>query len=53
VPEQVVELLTEHENLHAIKESSADVRRVAALELYVWFLPLLRMDTPLKKRAPA
>lgn len=102
VPEQVVELLAEHENLHAIKESSADVRRVAALralcgdrlrilvgvddaivesigagavgwiaglvnafpaesvelvrlaraggmesalELYAWFLPLLRMDT--------
>ena len=33
VPEQVVELLAEHENLHAIKESSADVRRVAALRL--------------------
>lgn len=31
VPEQVCELLAEHENLHAIKESSADVRRVAAL----------------------
>jgi dihydrodipicolinate synthase/N-acetylneuraminate lyase len=31
VPEQVVELLGEHENLHAIKESSADVRRVIAL----------------------
>lgn len=31
VPEQVMELLAEHENLHAIKESSADVRRVAAL----------------------
>jgi 4-hydroxy-tetrahydrodipicolinate synthase len=31
VPEQVVELLAENENLHAIKESSADVRRVAAL----------------------
>ena len=29
--EQVQELLNEHENLHAIKESSADVRRVAAL----------------------
>lgn len=102
LPEQVVELLAEHENLHAIKESSADVRRVAALrvltgsrlkilvgvddlifeagmagatgwiaglvnafpaesvelfdasirgdktramELYKWFLPMLRMDT--------
>ena len=31
VPEQVMELLAEHENLVAIKESSADVRRVAAL----------------------
>ncbi len=31
VPGQVKELLDEHENLHAIKESSADVRRVAAL----------------------
>lgn len=31
VPEQVQELLAEHENLVAIKESSADVRRVAAL----------------------
>jgi 4-hydroxy-tetrahydrodipicolinate synthase len=31
VPSQVQELLAEHENLDAIKESSADVRRVAAL----------------------
>jgi 4-hydroxy-tetrahydrodipicolinate synthase len=31
VPQQVCELLAEHENLEAIKESSADVRRVAAL----------------------
>lgn len=31
LPEQVGELLACHENLHAIKESSADVRRVAAL----------------------
>ena len=31
VPEQVQELLGEFENLHAIKESSADVRRVMAL----------------------
>jgi 1-pyrroline-4-hydroxy-2-carboxylate deaminase len=102
VPEQVKELLSEYENLHAIKESSADVRRVialrslvgdrlrilvgvddaivesiavgavgwvaglvnafpeesvdlfdlatrgdmtAALKIYKWFLPLLRMDT--------
>ena len=31
IPSQVRELLEEHENLHAIKESSADVRRVAAI----------------------
>ena len=31
LPMQVGELVDEHENLHAIKESSADVRRVAAL----------------------
>jgi 4-hydroxy-tetrahydrodipicolinate synthase len=31
VPEQVSELAGEHENLHAIKESSTDVRRVTAL----------------------
>ena len=31
LPEQVAELTREHTNLHAIKESSADVRRVAAL----------------------
>jgi 4-hydroxy-tetrahydrodipicolinate synthase len=31
LPHQVTELLGEHSNLHAIKESSADVRRVAAL----------------------
>jgi 1-pyrroline-4-hydroxy-2-carboxylate deaminase len=31
LPEQVAELTREHANLHAIKESSADVRRVAAL----------------------
>jgi 4-hydroxy-tetrahydrodipicolinate synthase len=31
VPPQVVELLAEHENLEAIKESSTDVRRVASL----------------------
>jgi 4-hydroxy-tetrahydrodipicolinate synthase len=102
LPEQIRELATEHENLHAVKESSTDVRRVSAirallcrrleicigvddavleaiaagatgwiaglanalpresvelfnygingesdkaLELYRWFLPLLRMDT--------
>jgi 4-hydroxy-tetrahydrodipicolinate synthase len=31
LPHQVTELLAAHANLHAIKESSADVRRVAAL----------------------
>ncbi len=31
VPAQVKELLEEHGNLHAVKESSADVRRIAAL----------------------
>jgi 4-hydroxy-tetrahydrodipicolinate synthase len=33
VPEQVSELVSEHSNLEAIKESSADVRRVMALRL--------------------
>lgn len=31
VPEQIAELASEHANLHAVKESSADVRRIAAL----------------------
>jgi 4-hydroxy-tetrahydrodipicolinate synthase len=31
LPEQIAELAGEHENLHAVKESSADVRRVAAI----------------------
>lgn len=31
LPEQVQELAQEHENLHAVKESSADVRRVSAI----------------------
>jgi len=31
LPEQVLELASEHANLNAIKESSADVRRIAAL----------------------
>jgi 4-hydroxy-tetrahydrodipicolinate synthase len=31
IPEQVKELTSEHPNLNAIKESSADVRRIAAL----------------------
>jgi 4-hydroxy-tetrahydrodipicolinate synthase len=35
VPEQVQELLAEFDNLHAIKESSADVRRVMALRALV------------------
>jgi len=33
VPEQVKELVSEHPNLEAIKESSADIRRVAALRI--------------------
>jgi dihydrodipicolinate synthase/N-acetylneuraminate lyase len=31
LPEQVAELAAEHPNLHAIKESAADVRRLAAI----------------------
>jgi 1-pyrroline-4-hydroxy-2-carboxylate deaminase len=31
LPEQIVELAERHENLHAVKESSADIRRVAAI----------------------
>ncbi len=31
LPQQVAELLSEHANLHAIKESSADIRRIIAL----------------------
>lgn len=31
VPEQIAELAAEHENLHAVKESSADVRRLVAI----------------------
>ncbi|WP_446742628.1 dihydrodipicolinate synthase family protein [Silvibacterium acidisoli] len=31
LPEQIAELAAEHENLEAVKESSADVRRVAAI----------------------
>ena len=31
LPEQIAELATQHANLHAVKESSADVRRVTAL----------------------
>lgn len=32
LPEQIAELAREHENLHAVKESSADVRRVTAIK---------------------
>lgn len=32
LPEQVLELAAEHGNLHAVKESSGDVRRVTALK---------------------
>jgi 4-hydroxy-tetrahydrodipicolinate synthase len=32
LPEQILELAQAHENLHAVKESSADVRRVTALK---------------------
>jgi len=31
LPEQIAELASEHPNLHAVKESSADVRRVASI----------------------
>ncbi len=31
LPEQIAELAGEHENLHAVKESSGDVRRVTAI----------------------
>lgn len=31
LPEQIAELAGEHENLHAVKESSTDVRRVSAI----------------------
>ncbi|MBI5281216.1 MAG: dihydrodipicolinate synthase family protein [Candidatus Solibacter usitatus] len=33
LPEQAAELLNEHANLEAIKESSADIRRIAALRV--------------------
>lgn len=35
LPEQVAELASEHENLHAVKESSADVRRVTAIRALI------------------
>jgi 4-hydroxy-tetrahydrodipicolinate synthase len=31
LPEQIAELAHEHENLHAVKESSSDVRRITAI----------------------
>ncbi len=31
LPEQIAELASDHENLHAVKESSADVRRITAI----------------------
>ncbi len=31
LPPQIAELATEHENLHAVKESSGDVRRITAI----------------------
>jgi 1-pyrroline-4-hydroxy-2-carboxylate deaminase len=35
VPRQIAELAAEHANLHAVKESSADVRRVTALRALI------------------
>jgi 1-pyrroline-4-hydroxy-2-carboxylate deaminase len=35
LPEQIQELATEHPNLHAVKESSADIRRVTAIRALV------------------
>jgi 1-pyrroline-4-hydroxy-2-carboxylate deaminase len=34
-PEQIAELAAGHENLHAVKESSADIRRLAAIRLLI------------------
>jgi 4-hydroxy-tetrahydrodipicolinate synthase len=31
LPEQIADLATSHQNLHAVKESSADIRRIAAI----------------------
>jgi 4-hydroxy-tetrahydrodipicolinate synthase len=31
LPEHIAELAAQHENLHAVKESSADIRRIAAI----------------------
>lgn len=35
LPEQIAELAAEHENFHAVKESSTDVRRVTAIRALV------------------
>ncbi|HZS48552.1 MAG TPA: dihydrodipicolinate synthase family protein [Blastocatellia bacterium] len=35
LPEQIQELAAEHENLHAVKESSMDVRRIAAIRALI------------------
>ncbi len=35
LPQQIAELAAEHSNLHAVKESSADVRRVAAIRALI------------------
>ncbi len=35
MPEQIAELAAEHPNLHAVKESSADVRRVTAIRALI------------------
>ncbi len=35
LPEQIAELAAEHSNLHAVKESSADVRRVTAIRALI------------------
>jgi dihydrodipicolinate synthase/N-acetylneuraminate lyase len=34
-PEQIAELAAEHHNLHAVKESSADVRRITAIRALI------------------
>src|SRR5947208_7405602 len=34
LPEQIAELAEEHENLHAVKESSADIRRIAGIRAH-------------------
>ena len=44
LPEQVVELLARHANLEAVKESSADVRRILALRVLVNAFPKDSVD---------